>query len=133
MNSDLTVLDAKRYGIYHCKQNAPLHEAAQLMVDNDISALVVTDEAGYLAGIISRTDMLRALLSGPDWQNQPVSTLMNKEVVTVGPQTTLKEVASLLLQFTIHRVVVVREEQGKKRPISVVSAADIVYHMIRGG
>jgi CBS domain-containing protein len=132
MNSDLTVLEAKRYGIYHCEQSAPLRVAAQLMADKDISALVVTDEQGYLAGIISRTDMLRALLTGPGWRDQTVKSYMNQDVVTVEPRTTLKEVARLLLQYTIHRVVVVREEQGKKRPLAVVSAADIVYHMVRG-
>jgi hypothetical protein len=35
------------------------------------------------------------------------------------------------LDQQIHRVVAVREEGGKKRPISVVSAADIVYHMVK--
>ncbi len=132
MDTDITVLEAKRYGIYHCEVNSPLREAAQLMAEKDISALVVTDELGYLAGIISRTDLLRALLARTDWQNQPVKDFMNTEVVTVGAQTSLKEVSRLLLQHAIHRVVVVNEEEGKKKPLSVVSAADIIYHMVRG-
>jgi len=132
MQADLTVLEAKRFGTFHCEQNTPLHHAAQLMVEEDISALVVTDAEGYLAGIISRTDLMRALLTDPEWQSHPVKSYMNEEVVTVGPQATLKDVARLLLQYTIHRVVVVRDEGGKKWPLSVVSAADIVYHMVKG-
>jgi CBS domain-containing protein len=131
MLTNQTVLEAKRYGIIDCHQAGRLGVAAQRMVTEDVSALVVTDEEGYLAGIISRTDLLRALLAHKDWEEQPVSVYMNSDVVSVKPDTTLEEVARLLTEKHIHRVVVVSEEGGKKRPISVVSAADVVYHMVK--
>jgi CBS domain-containing protein len=131
MPTDLTVLQAKRFGVYSCSKENTLMEAAQRMVEEDISALVVVDEEGFLAGIITRTDMMRALVSMEDWEKHKVSSLMSPEVVTVTSQTNLLRVAEILLDQQIHRVVAVREEGGKKRPISVVSAADIVYHMVK--
>ena len=131
MLANLTVLEAKRYGVYQCDQDQTLGEAAQRMVDDDVSALVVTDEEGCLAGILSRTDLMRALMTDQVWQNQLVRLFMASEVVTAGPHATLLEVAKLLLEHQIHRVVVVKDEQGKKRPLSVISAADIVYHMVK--
>lgn len=130
MPTDLTVLQAKRFGVFSCSKENTLLEAAQRMVEEDISALVVVDEDGFLTGIITRTDLMRALVSLEDWEKQKVSSLMNPEVVTVTPQTNLLRVAEILLDQQIHRVVVVRDEDGKKRPMSVVSAADIVYHMV---
>jgi CBS domain-containing protein len=131
MTADLTVLQAKLFGVFNCNKDDTLFEAAQRMVEEDISALVVIDENGFLNGIITRTDLLRAFVSLEDWEKHKVSDLMNTEVVTVTPQTNLMRVAEILLEQQIHRVVAVREEGGKKRPISVVSAADIVYHMAK--
>jgi CBS domain-containing protein len=131
MIDETTVMEAKRLGVLNCDQSKPLREAARRMVEEDVSALAVVDQEGNLAGIISRTDLLRALLEYSDWQNQPIRDYMNPQVVTVPPQTTLLEVAKLLLDKQIHRVVVVRKENGKEHPISVVSAADVVYHMVK--
>jgi CBS domain-containing protein len=131
MRTDQTVLQAKRFGIFSCSQDETLQEAARRMVEEDISALVVVDKEGYLVGIITRIDLLRALTKLEDWEKLLVMDYMNKDVVTVSPQTQLTRVAELLVDKQIHRVVVAREENGKKKPISVVSAADLVYHMIK--
>ncbi len=55
-----TVLEAKRLGIVSCKGADPLEKIVARIADEDISALVVTDAGGYLSGIISRSDLLRA-------------------------------------------------------------------------
>jgi CBS domain-containing protein len=101
------------------------------MSDEDISALVVVDEEGYLTGIITRTDLLRAREACEDWMAQPVENWMSKEVVTVSPQTPLSQVTRLLLDRQIHRVVAVEEKDGKQLPVVVVSSADLIYHMAK--
>jgi hypothetical protein len=47
----------------------------------------------------------------------------------VGIDDTLQRVMELLIDHHIHRVVAVESENGKLRPIAVLSAADVVYHM----
>jgi len=131
MIEDQTVLEAKRIGVFSCKIGTTLGDAARYMVSEDVSALVVTDEEGCLAGIITRTDLLRALLASSAWEVHTIDEYMIVDVVTVSPQTRLSQVAELLLQKHIHRVVVVRDDDGKRSPISVVSAGDLVYHMVK--
>jgi hypothetical protein len=41
-------------------------------------------------------------------------------------------VAQILLDKGIHRVVATQIEGGKQKPVAVISAADIVYHMSKG-
>lgn len=131
MNKKLTVLEAKRYGTFNCRPDTSLLKVSRKMVEEDISALVIVDEDGYLAGIISRTDLLRAYLTHDEWATQPVSHFMTREVVTVTPDTPLLEAAELVLNSHIHRVVVVRQENGKPQPIAVVSDSDLLYHMVK--
>ena len=126
-----TVMQAKRLGVLTCSPGDTLAAAAQRMTGEDVSALVVVDEEGGLAGIISRTDLLRAWEKGGAWADRRVEQHMSRNVVTVELDTTLGEVTDLLLEERIHRVVVVRREGDKIRPVGVVSAADIVYHMLK--
>lgn len=131
MAIEQTVLEAKRYGVVSCNPQTSLLFAAQQMVEEDISALVVVDSNSSLQGIISRTDLMRALINNQDWRSQSVSDYMNQDVVTVPEDASIREAAIILLDRQIHRVVVVKNTPEQNLPISVVSAADIVYHMTR--
>ena len=62
-----TVLDAKRLGIYSCRTDDTLEEVARRIAEEDISGMVVVDDQGYLAGVITRIDLLRAY--GPGVQH----------------------------------------------------------------
>lgn len=126
-----TVMQAKRLGVLTCAPDTTLIAAAQRMTGEDVSALVVVDEDGGLAGIITRTDLLRAWEKGGPWADRRVGEHMSPNVVTVGLETTLSEVTDLLLEERIHRVVVVRQEDDRPRPVAVVSAADLIYHMLK--
>lgn len=126
-----TVLQAKRLGIVSCKRQDALGGIAQRMADDDISALVVVNPAGDLAGIISRSDLLRAYIEADDWGAAPVARFMTRDVVWVTPDALLADAAQLLLGRHIHRVVVVRQEEEGLRPIAVVSDSDLVCDMVR--
>ena len=129
--SEITVVQAKRFGVITCTPQARLREAAQRMTGDDISALVVVDSEGCLAGIITRTDLLRAHVEHEAWADRTVAETMNPDVVTIGLHAPLGEVKKLLLDLHIHRVVAVRPEGAKLRPMAVISAADLVYHMVK--
>ena len=131
MKQGRTVLEAKRFGCHNCFPDTPLVEAVTQMVDRDISCLVVTEPDGYLAGIITRNDVLRGYLASNEWQHLPVGDYMTRDVITVTAEDLLSTVANLLLDHHIHRVVVVRQENGKPKPMAVVSATDLIYHMMK--
>jgi signal-transduction protein with cAMP-binding, CBS, and nucleotidyltransferase domain len=131
MAFDPTVAQAKRYGVITCRPKTPLGSVAQLMAEEDISTVVVVDEEDYLAGIITRTDLLRAHGATLQWAVEPTTNWMTHEVITVTPHAYLSQVRQILLDHRIRRVVATLEENGKKRPVAVVSTADLVYHMTK--
>jgi CBS domain-containing protein len=111
--------------------DTPLAEVCRLMVTEGISSLVVVDQDGYLQGLLSTTDLLRAHLAHDDWRLHPAGEVMSTDVVCVNPSSLLREVAELLVTNRIHRVVVVQMEEGKPRPVAVVSSSDLAYHMVK--
>ncbi len=127
----ISVLTAKHLGVIACPAGATLFDAARMMDEEDISSIVIVDEQGYLCGILTRTDILRAALERPeDWETLPCPEWMTKNVVTVPPTASLEDAARLLQQKHIHRVVVVEENAQGQAPLAVLSARDILYHLV---
>ena len=50
-------------GIFSIKSNQDLAKACRIMIDHSVSALGVLDDKGKISGIISKTDVMRALAS----------------------------------------------------------------------
>ncbi|HET7856025.1 MAG TPA: CBS domain-containing protein [Gaiellaceae bacterium] len=104
-----------------------LREAAETMREHELTHLVVVDPArdGPI-GILSTLDIARALSGGvkppPEDAAVHVEQLMTAPVVTVPPEMSLKEVATLLVERRISGVPVI--EDGTL--LGVVSEGDIV-------
>ncbi len=72
--------------VIHLAPSASVREAAQLMSENHIGALLVMDE-GRLAGIFTERDALsRVLAEGRDPDSTPLSEVMTRDLVMLGPQ-----------------------------------------------
>ena len=51
-----------RAPVYTASPDAPLRDVAEVMLDRHIGAMLITDEAGALIGILTRSDILRGLV-----------------------------------------------------------------------
>jgi predicted transcriptional regulator len=125
----LSVMQSKRFGVWTITRDVTLKAVAREMVNRNISCLVVVNEDGYLEGLITRTDLVRAAHERRDWMHAAANDYMVHNVVTVGLEDKLERVMELLIEHHVHRVVAVESENGKLRPVAVLSAADVVYHM----
>jgi len=105
-------------------------EAVELMLNKNVKRLPVVDRAGKLIGILSRTDIFRAVLSVcPDWgafQEKSirveglhfVSDIMRLNISTVLPDTPVEEVIRIIGCNDIQLVCVVDKEGFFKGLIS---------------
>jgi CBS domain-containing protein len=123
-------------------------EAIRTMLDNRISGLPVIDEAGRLVGILTEGDLLRRGETGterqrPRWleilmgpgrlageyvrtHGRKVDGLMTRDVVSVTPDTPLKEVVELMERRRIKRVPVL----GDDVPVGILSRADLLRALL---
>jgi CBS domain-containing protein len=109
-----------------------LTDVAELLQFYSISGLPVLDWSGYLAGVVSQTDLVRAEASeelSTHWARLAVRDVMTRPAFTVQQSTTLEEAARLMTEQKIHRLVVVDAED---EPVGVVSSSDLVRAMAEG-
>lgn len=83
-----------------------LAEAAKKMRTQQTGSLLVMDGT-RLVGIVTERDVLKAVGQDLDPKNVPLKDVMTTEIVTIGPQTTLKEAAKIMASKWIRHLPVV--------------------------
>ena len=126
------------------RPGATVAEAIRTMLDNKISGLPVIDEAGRLVGILTEGDLLRRgetgterqrarwleILMGPGrlageyvrTHGRRVEGIMTRDLVSVTPDTPLREVVELMERRRIKRVPVLDGDL----PVGILSRADLL-------
>lgn len=102
-----TILATKGNKLVTIAPEQPIHEAVALLDQHNIGALIVLDEAGILAGILSERDIVRQLNQQDALLSQPVQSVMTSEVVTCLPQDDLMSVAHVMTERRFRHMPVV--------------------------
>lgn len=100
----------------------PLRTAATELVERDVGALVVVDDAERVAGILTATDVVRAVAGDGDVSALLVDDVMRTDVVTTTRDAPVAEVAATIVDRRIHHVPVV-DDQG--RVVGMVTTTDL--------
>ncbi len=102
-------------------ENTVIDECSKLMLRNNISSLVVTDNVGKDKGIITKTDLVE-IYAYHQSAFYKVHECMQKKVRTVYPDETIHMIAMLMDLYDISRVVV----KQNKKPIGIVTTRDFL-------
>lgn len=97
-----------------------LAEGAARMWSAQTGSLLVMD-GETLLGIVTERDLLRVVAQGQDPTAVPLKDVMRTDVITVGPQTTLKAAAKLMTTKWIRHLPIV--DNG--RVVGIVSQRDL--------
>lgn len=150
---ELCAADLMSRDLHVIPDNMPLREAAHMLLRNQVSGAPVIDHTGKLIGILSATDFVRQLgrrnergaKAGPaeahecfcaDWQmketedfpTDAVRHFMTHDTVTAGPDTPITELARMMVDAHIHRIIVVDEDNS---PLGIVTSTDLLGAVAR--
>lgn len=140
----LTARDLMTADVVTVPPETPVVAIARLMADRGISAVPVLDRAGTLRGVVSEADLIRRLAGQADppegWfrslfanlkdaadryartHGMTAADVMSEDPVTVAPDASAAEIARMLEEKHIRRLLVV--EDGRLR--GIVSRADLL-------
>ena len=121
------ILESKGSKVTTINPEATVAEAARLMTERDIGALVVCDKWGKVIGIISERDVARgAAREGGHVLDKPVSAVMVGSVLSCKPEDDVKHVMSIMtLRKVRHLPVMVGDELR-----GMVSIGDLVKNRL---
>lgn len=96
--------------------NLPIYEALATIFLANVGSICVIKEK-CLAGIVSRTDLIKALMGGTDIRSMPVGIVMTRvpNVITVNPETAVVDAVRLIVRHQIDSLPVIQTtyEGGK--------------------
>jgi len=91
------VLRTKGNTVVSVRPDTPITELVSTIASRRIGAVLVLDDHGGLAGIVSERDVVKALASqGSGVHKMQAADLMTKTVTTVTPKTTINEAMELM-------------------------------------
>ena len=129
-----------------------IHKLAELFIDKNISGVPVVDKAGKLLGVVKEEGVIFQdkkvhlptfinlsfgfLTLGTDRYNEEikkitaseVSSIMEKDITTINPNTEIEDVATLMIEKEIYYLPVV----DKDKLVGVITKKDIVRAIAKG-
>jgi CBS domain-containing protein len=114
--------------VYQVRPESSAREAAALMIEKDVSGLIVSGGRGPL-GMITDKDMLRKVIAvGADPGKVKVESMMSFPLIAIGPEATIGEAAEKMVERRIKRLAVI-DERGTF--VGLVTMTDIIAWMAR--
>jgi CBS domain-containing protein len=121
------ILEGKGTGVVTIGPQSTTAEAARLLTQNRIGAVVVLAESGEVAGILSERDIVRGFAAhGSSVADLPVSELMSRDVLTCHPSDTIDELMAVMTRRRVRHLPVV--EDGAL--LGIISIGDVVKHRL---
>ena len=106
------------------RPDTTVKEAAEVMNSHRIGPLVVVSPAGKIVGIMTERNVIELVATGRNSEETKVEEIMTKEVITIGPDATLEEAASLMTDKKVRKLPVI--DNG--RLVGIITASDLVAH-----
>lgn len=107
--------------IVKINKDEDIKKAAEIMLENDISSLVVVDNYNNVIGLVTKTDLVKTLLN----DKRKIKDFVNKKVITVNPNNSLLHAKELMLKNNIKRLIVVDGE----RVVGIITEGDVSIAM----
>lgn len=91
------------------RESATVHDAVVTLFMDNVGSLIVADEAGALAGVISRKDLLKVTLGNPGAATMPVGLVMTRHpnVFVATPDETVLEAGRKMIHHQVDSLPVV--------------------------
>ena len=116
------LLDAKGRNVISISADASVFDAIKMMADESIGSLVVLDENGGLAGIVTERDYARkVIVKGRSSRDTRVADIMTADVLTTSCDNTVNSCMEVMSAKKLRHLPVV--EDG--RVIAVISIGDL--------
>lgn len=119
-----TVKDIMTKEVVTIDNSKSVFEAAELMTSKGLGCLIVVVK-GFPVGIITERDIVKRIVAKRGSPDVKVIEVMTKDLITVSPDTSLREAARIMSAHKIRRLPVLKNN----RLVGIVVASDFVRNV----
>jgi CBS domain-containing protein len=124
------IVPVARERLVTVRDDAPLTEAARFLDGRHVNLVVVCDKHGAMAGVITRTDIVRQMsLCMGFGCTAPAAAVMTKDVISCRPSDSLQDIWSVMKERKLLHVPIVGDDS---RPLGVINARDALLVLLEG-
>lgn len=121
------ILAAKGNNVISVDLDETVGQAAEILSDNRIGAILVRNEAGLVEGVLSERDIVRGMAQiGGQCMEATVADLMTRNVVYCQPEDNIDTIMSVMTEHRIRHLPVMRGDQL----LGIISIGDVVKFRI---
>jgi predicted transcriptional regulator len=121
-----SILDRKGNCVVRLRYEANVKQAADLLRERNIAALIVT-EGEAIVGVVSERDIVVALSRfGEPALYMPVGAVADRTMVAIGPDSGLKAAMGVIMRYRVRHLLVM--SNGKLA--GLVSSRDVASHCL---
>lgn len=117
------ILATKKKGVVTISADDMVRSAISLMAENNFGALVVVDDAGKIAGILSERDIVRRAAADENLFSATVGEVMTRNVVVGVPQDDVISVVHTMTERRFRHLPIVNDAQEL---IGMISIGDVL-------
>jgi CBS domain-containing protein len=122
------ILKDKGNAVYSIADNATLQDAAEMLDDKRVGAVVVLDARGGVEGVLSERDIVRQIARrGPACLQDSVASVMSRGVITAEATETIDQGLERMTERRIRHLPIIQKDG---RLVGVVSIGDLVKRKI---
>lgn len=94
------------------RENASVYDCIVQLFLDDVGTIFVVNDLGYLEGVISRKDLLKATIGNSDIKSLPVSVIMTRmpKIVSASMEESLVSIAKKIVENEVDSLPVVEEK-----------------------
>jgi CBS domain-containing protein len=119
-----SVKDIMTKDVVTIEANKTAFDAAQIMTEKGLGCVIVMVKA-FPVGIITERDIIRRIVAKRASFDTKVTEVMTKTLITVEPETSLKEAARIMSSNKIRRLPVLKQN----KLVGIVVASDFVRNV----
>jgi len=124
----LTAHDLMSYPVDTVDADTPIKEAAHILIEEDVSRLLVTEE-GKPVGVISTTDFVTSIAKEEQPKRETVADVMSDAMLVCRGKTPIVSAARTIMEAGWRSVLVI---DAKGKALGVVSGKDLIQFVENG-
>lgn len=103
-----------------------IKEVGQIMTDDNVTAIIITNLENFPVGILTDSDLRRKVATGAHSIESSIETIMSKPVITISPDVSFSEAQLTMMHYNMHHLCITIDGTPQSEFEGILSKEELV-------